>query len=415
MSKAYPKIKLNILHNLPSFSVVDFSNQNQLQIHCFFPCVKDIIIYRGEDMNELNIAKTLILKRKEKGITQDELASYIGVSKASVSKWETGQSYPDITFLPQLATYFNITVDELICYEPQMINDDIRKLYYRLCKEFTYKPFDEVINEIREIIKKYYSCFPLLLHMGILMINHYDIVNNQKREQLINDSLEIFIRIQEMSKDIEICLQAKCMEATCYILLNQPAQVIDLLKDDKFPMINEMFLLAQGQMISGQLHEASETFQIGAYKMLVSLIQNLIGLLQSSDASRIKEIESRILTISNAFEMETLSPTTMFSVYLTQAQVHLTHGNEDATLTALQKYVDLATRNIYPLTLRGDAFFNQINRWLSELNFGIDITRSDTIVKSGIVAAIKSNPMFSVLNENVKYKFLIEKLSLLEE
>lgn len=49
-------------------------------------------------MNELNIAKTLILKRKEKGITQDELANYIGVSKASVSKWETGQSYPDITF-----------------------------------------------------------------------------------------------------------------------------------------------------------------------------------------------------------------------------------------------------------------------------------------------------------------------------
>lgn len=52
--------------------------------------------------------------RKEKGITQDELANYIGVSKASVSKWETGQSYPDIAFLPQLAAYFNISVDELI-------------------------------------------------------------------------------------------------------------------------------------------------------------------------------------------------------------------------------------------------------------------------------------------------------------
>lgn len=43
-------------------------------------------------MNELNIAKTLLRKRKEKGITQDELANYIGVSKAAVSKWETGQS-----------------------------------------------------------------------------------------------------------------------------------------------------------------------------------------------------------------------------------------------------------------------------------------------------------------------------------
>jgi transcriptional regulator with XRE-family HTH domain len=49
-------------------------------------------------MKEINIAKTIITKRKEKGITQDELAAYIGVSKASVSKWETAQSYPDITF-----------------------------------------------------------------------------------------------------------------------------------------------------------------------------------------------------------------------------------------------------------------------------------------------------------------------------
>ena len=48
-------------------------------------------------MKEINIAQTIIDKRKEKGITQEDLAEYIGVSKASVSKWETGQSYPDIT------------------------------------------------------------------------------------------------------------------------------------------------------------------------------------------------------------------------------------------------------------------------------------------------------------------------------
>ncbi|WP_419762087.1 helix-turn-helix domain-containing protein, partial [Bacillus mobilis] len=39
---------------------------------------------------------------------------YNGITKASVSKWETGQSYPDITFLPLLASYFNISIDELI-------------------------------------------------------------------------------------------------------------------------------------------------------------------------------------------------------------------------------------------------------------------------------------------------------------
>lgn len=52
----------------------------------------------------------------------------MGVSKAAVSKWETGLSYPDITLLPVLAAYFNISIDELMGYEPQMGKEDIRKL-----------------------------------------------------------------------------------------------------------------------------------------------------------------------------------------------------------------------------------------------------------------------------------------------
>ena len=44
-------------------------------------------------MKEINIARVLVNKRREKGVTQDELANYIGVSKASVSKWETGVSH----------------------------------------------------------------------------------------------------------------------------------------------------------------------------------------------------------------------------------------------------------------------------------------------------------------------------------
>ncbi len=59
-------------------------------------------------MNGLNIGKCIIRKRKEKGITQEQLADYMGISKASVFKWETGQSYPDIVILPKMAAYFKL-------------------------------------------------------------------------------------------------------------------------------------------------------------------------------------------------------------------------------------------------------------------------------------------------------------------
>lgn len=54
-------------------------------------------------MKDINIGSVILNNRKLKGITQDELANYIGVSKASVSKWETSQSYPDITFFTSIS------------------------------------------------------------------------------------------------------------------------------------------------------------------------------------------------------------------------------------------------------------------------------------------------------------------------
>ena len=104
-------------------------------------------------MKEINLAKIIIMKRKEKKMTQDELAKYLGVSKAAISKWETGQSYPDITFLPILASFFNISIDELIGYEPQMEKDEINQLYKQLCYDFTVLPFNEVIEKCDEIIR----------------------------------------------------------------------------------------------------------------------------------------------------------------------------------------------------------------------------------------------------------------------
>jgi transcriptional regulator with XRE-family HTH domain len=56
--------------------------------------------------------------RKNKGIGQQELAEVLGVSFQSVSKWETGATMPDITLLPSIAEYFNVSVDELLGLKP---------------------------------------------------------------------------------------------------------------------------------------------------------------------------------------------------------------------------------------------------------------------------------------------------------
>lgn len=52
--------------------------------------------------------------RKQKGLRQEQLAEAMGVSTASVSKWETNQSYPELTLLAELADFFEVSIDTLI-------------------------------------------------------------------------------------------------------------------------------------------------------------------------------------------------------------------------------------------------------------------------------------------------------------
>ena len=52
--------------------------------------------------------------RKQKGITQEELASKLYVSRTAISKWESGRGYPSIDSLKLIAQYFSVTVDELL-------------------------------------------------------------------------------------------------------------------------------------------------------------------------------------------------------------------------------------------------------------------------------------------------------------
>lgn len=55
--------------------------------------------------------------RKSRGLTQEELAASLFVSRTAVSKWESGRGYPGIDSLKEISRFFSVTIDELICPE----------------------------------------------------------------------------------------------------------------------------------------------------------------------------------------------------------------------------------------------------------------------------------------------------------
>jgi len=81
---------------------------------------KQLIKYQAKsevlEISTIKIDRQLSRLRRQKRITQGDLGDRLGVTAQAVSKWETGQCYPDIQLLPDIANFFGVTVDELLGY-----------------------------------------------------------------------------------------------------------------------------------------------------------------------------------------------------------------------------------------------------------------------------------------------------------
>ena len=64
-------------------------------------------------METMKINEQIIFLRKQKAMTQEEVASALGVTNQAVSKWESAQCCPDIQLLPAIAELFEVTIDEI--------------------------------------------------------------------------------------------------------------------------------------------------------------------------------------------------------------------------------------------------------------------------------------------------------------
>ena len=72
-------------------------------------------------MNTEKVGEQIAILRKSKGLTQNELGERLGVSFQAVSKWERGETLPDITLLPDLAKVLETTIDFILCSDEKTV------------------------------------------------------------------------------------------------------------------------------------------------------------------------------------------------------------------------------------------------------------------------------------------------------
>jgi transcriptional regulator with XRE-family HTH domain len=105
---------------------------------------------------EINLKEKLRSLRQQKNVTQEALANHLGITPQSVGKWERGEGYPDITLLPKIAFYFDVTVDELLCVDQVRVDEKIEE--YKRQADDSLLTGD--VDRFLEIWERAYEEFP---------------------------------------------------------------------------------------------------------------------------------------------------------------------------------------------------------------------------------------------------------------
>ena len=110
----------------------------------------------------LSIGENIKRLRRERDITQEQLAEIFNVSCQTISRWETDSSYPDIEMLPVIADFFNTTVDKLMGTDEMLVRNKVDKYLYDYKLAISQGDVYECIRIAREGVKEFPNNYELL-------------------------------------------------------------------------------------------------------------------------------------------------------------------------------------------------------------------------------------------------------------
>jgi len=368
-------------------------------------------------MEQLLIAKNILQHRQQAEVTQEQLAHILGVTKAAVSKWETGQSLPDILILPKLATYFNVTIDDLLGYSRQLNHQQIQNVYKALAEQFATGEIDEALNKSSHYVKEYYHCYPLIVKICGLYLNHLElIVDVDVKQKVLKDIIHLCNHVTKHCDKLSLLQEAKLLLSLTYLFNQQPQLALEHIGEEQTLIIPETSLRAQCYATLGKEAQAQKTLQVGLYQTTLNLMQMLIDYLslQFNNKEQFEETYKRACAVSDAFNLAKLHPTTHVRLHYVGALGYAQFQQHDIALSLLKRYVKDIKENLFPLQLKGDAYFTQITSWFEEVNISLDPPRDPSVVKQSLIQSLL-HPAFQALHSYADFTQLqhdLNKLSI---
>jgi len=177
--------------------------------------------------------------RKNKNISQEVLAQYLGVSFQAVSKWENGSALPDVAMIPAIASFFDVSTDELFDFNRLETEEKVLKLCGEIALWRNERP-EEAEQAYRDLLKQYPG-------NDIIMANLLYVLQNLNKHE---ETISMCKTVMAGTKYDDVRFDAARIMAETYKEMGEYAlckQAIDLIPEFFFTHREEKALLLEGE------------------------------------------------------------------------------------------------------------------------------------------------------------------------
>jgi transcriptional regulator with XRE-family HTH domain len=227
----------------------------------------------------MNIGSKIRKLRLRDNLTQEELSEGLGVTTQAISRWETLVTYPDITLLPVIANYFEVTIDHLMGMEEF---NDIKKLNETYTNahnlEFEGK-YDEAITIFREALKLHPNNYGLMSDLTLALT-----IKNSSISDL-NEAITISEKVLEKSTSEKIRSTTRANLCQLYLKVNEFEKGFNLIKS--LPHIWECRELLIPELYNGEQYSIELKKSIA---IIISVLTKKIGNVKKTHISPIDDI-----------------------------------------------------------------------------------------------------------------------------
>lgn len=336
---------------------------------------------------KLSLSQNISRLRKANSMTQEQLAEALGLTFASVSKWERGIATPDLNYIAEMADLFGVSMDALTGYHMQDSScNALEERIHGLQKE---KRYDEAAAEAEKALTRYPNDFRIAYRCGeMYYLSGLETCCDKRLERAI-ELLERAILLLPQNTDPEINeLTIRSIIAQGYIALGQRERGIELMKKNNAGGFLNSFIGLSYSMSEAHKPEGAVPYMTRSFLDCISAVtRTMIG--YANYYSRVKDYPSaleacRWLVVFLESVKETEDSVTVMDKVLSAFYAECAHFSD---ILGRTKEVEPYLRKAYTVARRFDAApvyqMDGIRFWI---NYGKDAIVYDDIGASALDA-----------------------------